>query len=50
MSRSTKRIRLAPGVVIEIRLPDRKTVLRWITGAAALASIVDLFVNLFSDR
>ncbi len=40
-SRRTWKVRLSGGRVIEIRPPSGKTVLRWLTGIATLATIVE---------
>ena len=50
MSAKTWKIRLPTGKVIEIRLPSTRRVLQWITGGAALASIVDFIVKLLRGR
>ena len=40
-SRRTWKVELPGGRVIEIRQPSGKTVLRWLTGIATLATIVE---------
>ena len=49
-SRRTIEVELPGGRVIVIRLPSGKTVLRWLTGIATLATIVETIVRVVRGK
>ncbi len=49
-SRRTWKVTLPGGRVIEIRQPSGKTVLRWLTGAATLATIVETIARVVRGK
>ena len=50
VSQRTWKVKLWRGRTIEIRQPSGKTVIRWLTGAATLAAILESLAKVFRGR